>query len=64
MKNIIPCMTLTGLLSEKTAVELYNLYPEDPREMFLRKGNSAVCQGLLSCRRHIAELEDPSDEVA
>ena len=25
---------------------------------------SAVCQGLLSCRRHIGKREDPGDEVA
>ena len=24
---------------------------------------SAVCQGLLSCRRHIGKREDPGDEV-
>ena len=45
MKNIIPCTTLTGHLSGKTAVALYDFYPEDKEEMFLRKGDTITLNG-------------------
>ena len=40
MKDIIPCMALTGHLSEKTAVALYDFDCLKPKDLSLRKGQT------------------------